>query len=668
MHPDVDAALARVRELLRPPPDLKLWEWADQHFQMSAEDGGKWTTHPYQRGIMEALTDPEVERVSVMKSARVGYTKIIEALVLYHMHQDPASMLLVQPTVEDAEGFSKSEIGPAIDRHDFLRGLVSDPKARRKASSGAGNTILAKEFLGRTLWMAGSNSGRGFRRIHARLAIGDEVDAWPASAGKTADGAGEGDPVELAWRRTQEAKLGRKLVLGSTPLDKGASRIEREFLASDQRRYDVPCPHCDHGQHLRWGGAEFDYGFKWPKGEPEGAFYLCEHCHCAIEETEKLWMLEQGIWRAREPFKGHAGFHIWAAYSLSPNATWRHIVSEWLRLHADPVTRKTWVNTWQGESWEQIGRSPSHSRLYQRREKFPALPPVGDAEPVLMVPTGGLVLTSMTDVQNDRLEVGVEAWGVGEENWKLEYHVLYGDPTAEPVWQQLWELLRRSRVAAEGQQVFIRSSCIDSGYAAQSVYAFVRPRPAYRTPDGRLSFLWATKGVPGVGSVWPSKPSKNTIGKSPLYPVKVDTAKDAIAARLELEPPGPGSIHFPTASAFGATYFEQLTAEHAIDDRDRKGFPVREWRLKEGHKRNEPWDVAVGNYAALCALYSVGFSFERESVWLSSSGPMRAQESEDPAALAAPAVHTPSQPPPRREQPRRRPQGWIGGGSNWFRR
>ena len=386
-----------LRELWRPPPDLKLWEWADQHFQMSAEDGGKWTTLPYQRGIMDALTDPEIERVSVMKSARVGWTKIIEALVLYHMHQDPASMLLVQPTVEDAEGFSKGEIGPAIERHDFVRHLVTDPKARR-GPPGSGNTILAKQFLGRTLWMTGANSGRGFRRIHARLAIGDEIDAWPPSAGD------DGDPIELMWRRTQEAKIGRKLAAGGTPLDKGASRIERMYLESDQRRYFVPCPHCDHGQYLRWGGVEFDYGIKWPKSEPELAFYLCESCHCVIDEASKPSMLEAGQWVGLQPFKGHAGFHIWAAYSLSPNATWGTIASEWVRLHGDPVTRKTWVNTWQGETWEHVGRSPSESKLSGRCEVYPSLPQVGEAEPALMVPAGGLILTSMTDVQNDRIE------------------------------------------------------------------------------------------------------------------------------------------------------------------------------------------------------------------------------------------------------------------------
>lgn len=587
--------------LWRPPPPRTLSEWADEHFYMSAEDGGKWRTLPYQRGIMDALTDPEVERVSVMKSARVGYTKILIAFVLYHMKHDPASLILAQPTVEDAEGFSKGEIAPAIARHDFLRGVVSEAKSK----VGGVNTILAKEYFGRTLWMIGANSGRGFRRIHARAGLGDEVDAWPPSAGA------DGDQVELLWRRTQEAKIGRKLVLGSTPLDKGASRIEASYKESDQRRYHVPCPHCDHGQALRFGGKDDDFGIKWDAGKPETAYYLCENCHAAIEEVEKPRMLAAGDWIAAEPFKGHAGFHLWAAYSLSPNATWGHLASEWVRLHGDPVTLKTFVNTWLGETWEQKGRSPKPDRLMDRRETLPA-----SSTGETLVPRDAVTLTSMTDVQLDRLEVGIEAWGIGEENWKIEYHVLHGDPTAEPVWQQLWELLQRPRVSERGIPLYVRSSCVDSGYASQSVYAFVRERPQYRLPDGRLGFLFATKGVTGTGNVWPARASTNTISKCPIYTVKVDAAKDVIAARLDIDEPGPGYVHFPTF--FGEDYFHQLTAEHSTDARDKRGFPVRTWRLKEGHKRNEPWDIAVGNYAALCALVTAGASLEDEAKWLAA--------------------------------------------------
>ena len=270
-----------------------------------------------------------------------------------------------------------------------------------------------------------------------------------------------------------------------------------------------------------------------------------------------------------------------------------------------------------------------------------------------MVPRDAVVLTSFTDVQMDRLETGIEAWGLGEENWKLEYHVLYGDPSAEPIWQELWALLSRTRTSERGVEMFVRSSCIDSGYASQSVYAFVRPRPVYKTADGRTAYTWATKGVPGTGNVWPHKPSTNTIGKCPIYPVKVDTAKDHVAARLSIEKPGPGYSHF--SSLFDESYFAKLSSEHAVDTRDAKGFPVRTWKMKAGHKRNEPWDVAVGNYAALCALYSMGFNLDRESIWM---------DARTPGVAAAEAA----QEAPRPAAAQQRGPNWLGVDQNWLRR
>lgn len=233
-----------------------------------------------------------------------------------------------------------------------------------------------------------------------------------------------------------------------------------------------------------------------------------------------------------------------------------------------------------------------------------------------MVPEGAVLLTSFTDVQLDRVETGVEAWGLGEENWKLEYHVLHGDPTAKPLWEELWELLLRPRHLAAGGVDYIRASGVDSRYAEQSVFAFTARRAIYRTPDKRRAYLWATKGVSGTGPVWPATPMKaGKAGKVPCYSVHVDAAKDMVFARTratersKVGERGPGYIHFPTF--LGEDWFRQYTAEHARDVTDRRGFPHRVYELKAGHRRNETLDVAVGNYAVLCGLFAIGYRLER---------------------------------------------------------
>lgn len=75
---------------------------------------------------MDAVTDPTVEKISVMKSARVGYTKILDHVVGYYLHQDPSPILIVQPRVEDAEDYSKSEIAPMLRDTPALVDIAPD--------------------------------------------------------------------------------------------------------------------------------------------------------------------------------------------------------------------------------------------------------------------------------------------------------------------------------------------------------------------------------------------------------------------------------------------------------------------------------------------------------------------------------------------------------------
>jgi phage terminase large subunit GpA-like protein len=609
---------------------------------------------------MDAMTDPLVDRVTWMKSKRVGYTKVLTALNGYHISQDPCSILHVQPTVEDAEGYSKDEIDPLVRDVAVVSDIFGVLGAKDK-----GNTILKKTYPGGTFYLTGANSGRGFRRISVRVVQFDEVDAYPKSAGK------EGDVISLGEGRAEDA-WNSLILIGSTPLIKGTSIVAASFEESDQRRYHVPCPHCDHGQALKWGGRDTDYGLKWPDGAPEQAAYLCENCHVLIEHSEKFGMIERGEWIAARPFKGHAGFHIWSAYSYLPKASWSKLAEQWERVDRNPTRLQVFVNTVLGEPWEEVGDAPSEERLMTRREVYPTrtIPSSTPDQPPKIenvVPIRAVVLTSSTDVQHNRLETQVVGWGRGEELWTLEYHVLYGDPTAEAVWQELEGVLTRPRHLERGGVDFIRSSTIDSGYASQSVYGFVAPRPIYRTADGRNAYTWATKGFAGTGHVWPKKPGKSSMANVPVYPVKVDTAKDTMASRAQtIENPGPGFIHFPTN--FGEDYFRQFTAEQAFDRTDKKGFPIRVWEMKKGRTRNEVWDTIVGNYAALCALYSVGFDLEAESDRVEqSSGGYDAADAEVAkqarAAEHAPPAEKPSTPSTPSSgkwlSPRRGGGGWL---------
>jgi len=270
---------------LFPDPVETISEWSDKFMKIpswSAEPG-PWRTSrpPYLKEIMDCLspTSP-IRRVVFMKPAQVGGTSAGQNWIGYTIHRAPTTMLIVEPTVELSARLSEQRIQPMIEDCEVLKGRVKDARER-----DSGNKIRSKKFLGGMMVLTGANSGVGLRFMSAKNLMLDEVDGYPLSVGK------EGAPVSVAEKRTiTYAQF--KIFLLSTPLLKHTSVIEPEFQASDMRRYTVPCPHCNSGLVLKWANL------RWPKGKPEEAQYLCEHCGELIAEHYKTQMLEQGQWIA----------------------------------------------------------------------------------------------------------------------------------------------------------------------------------------------------------------------------------------------------------------------------------------------------------------------------------------------------------------------------------
>jgi phage terminase large subunit GpA-like protein len=575
-------------QAFKPPEKLTLSEWADRYAFLSAEssaEGGRWHTLPYQKGIMDAITDPKVEQVTVMKSARVGYSKILNHAIAFHIHQDPCPIMLVQPTIEDAQGYSKEEIAPMLRDTPCLKGLVSESKAKDGA-----NTILQKQFPGGTLSLVGANSPRGFRRVSRRVVLFDEIDGYPASAGA------EGDQIKLGIRRT-EYYWNRSIVAGSTPTVKDFSRVERMFLQTDQRRYFVPCPDCGHMQYLKWPNI------RWTDGDPSTAGYCCESCGVIIPHSKKRWMVERGEWRATAPGNGkHVGFHIWAAYSYSPNATWPNLVEEFLDAKNDAEQLKTFVNTVLGETWEdEYASKVGADSLLERaaEEQYQQYVP----------PAEVLALTIGCDVQDDRLSLSVWGWGREEEGWLIDRVKIYGSPSRPEVWKQLDEILQKPYVNEADEEIKVLCCAIDSGgHHTQEVYQYSRERAAM----GVIAIKgMSQKGKPPLGKA--TKVDVDYKGKAlkkgaQLFPVGVDTVKSLLFGRLKHNDPGAGYLHFfPT---IGTDYFEELTAEKQIL-RFRNGYPERVW-VKKSQAPNEALDEMNYAYAALHRLYQ---KMDRRTIW-----------------------------------------------------
>jgi len=558
----------------KPPRKLSLSDWADEYAYLSAEssaEGGRWRTLPYQKGMMDAITNPDIEQITIMKSARVGYSKILNHVIAYHIHQDSCPIMVVQPTIEDATGYSKEEIAPMLRDTPCLHGLVSDAKAK-----DGQNTLLQKQFPGGTLSLVGANSPRGFRRVSRRIVLFDEIDGYPLSAGT------EGDQIKLGIRRT-EYYWNRKIVSGSTPTVKDFSRIEKMFLQTNQQRYYVPCPHCGHMQYLRWAQ------FKYENDDPDTVHYQCESCNYLIPRFKKRWMVERGEWRATAPGKSkHVGFHIWAAYSYSPNASWANLVEEFLLSKDDPEQLKTWINTILGETWEDEYQAKVGADALMIRASEATYERAKPPEEVLL-------LTAGIDTQDDRLSLSVFGIGRNEEMFLIDRQVLYGSPARADVWKQLDEVLLGKFKNVNDVELKIESAAIDTGgHFTHEVYQYVRER----SHIGLIGIKGVgQKGKPPLGK--PTKVDINFTGKAlkkgvQLFPVGVDVIKTTLSNKLKDAEVGKGYIHFyPTITP---DYFQELTAEKQVL-KYKNGYQERVW-VKKSNARNEALDEMVYAWAA----------------------------------------------------------------------
>ncbi|MDV7202268.1 phage terminase large subunit family protein [Roseovarius sp. 10] len=588
------------RRGMRPDPDLTVSKWADKHRKLSsrasAEPGQYRTARtPYLRAIMDALSpNNPAQRISFMKAAQVGATEAGNNWIGFVIHHAPGPMLAVLPTVEMAKRTSRGRIDPLIEDSPALKERVQPARSR-----DAGNSMLSKEFPGGILVLTGANSATGLRSMPARYVFLDEVDAYPASADE------EGDPVTLAEARTTTFAHRRKVFMVSTPTIRGLSRIEREFEASDQRRYFVPCPHCGHMQWLQFERL------RWDKGRPETAAYACEGCERPIAEHHKTDMLARGEWRATATSAdpNAIGFHLSALYSPIGWKSWEQIARDWLAAQGSDEMLRAARNTLLGETWVESGDAPEWQRLADRREAYAA-----------QIPMGGLFLTAGADVQKDRIEVDVWAWGRGLESWLVDHIVIPGGPGDPTCWKALTELLGQTWVHEQGAVMPIAKLAIDTGYETSAVYAWARAQGiAQVAPVKGLEGFNRATPVSGPTFVDATVNGRKLKRGARLWTVATATFKAETYRYLRIERPSDedrtlgapnpaGMIHLPDWT--DSEWLKQLVAEQLVTIRDRRGYARQEWQKMR--ERNEALDTRVYARAAAWILGADRFD---ERMW-----------------------------------------------------
>jgi phage terminase large subunit GpA-like protein len=568
---------ARLNSLFRPPPKITLSEWSDKYRRLSSESSaepGHWMTDkaPYEREIMNAISDPFTPQVVIVKASQLGATdSAILNPIGYHVSEDPCPILVVQPTVEIAEAFSTDRLVPMFRDSPRLNGLITEARSRDST-----NTLRRKSFKGGFLAIAGANSSATLSGRPVRIVLFDDVDRYPLSAGK------EGDPILLGIARTK-AFWNRKIVLVSSPSTKGISRIEKAFNNSTQEYWYLPCPKCEYLQILDWDRIDFDT-----------VTHRCEACNKYFEKWQ--WLNGEGQWIAHRPVdeKGRKvttrGFHLGGL--INPWLEWELMIAEFVvasraAAEGDIELLKVFRNTGLGLLWEDRSEKVDIDLYTYRREVYP---------PEIEIPDGVLVLTAGVDVGERQLNYEVVGWGRGKESWGIEYGWIEGDPTEEDVWTALDEAVYR-RVFSFGDKakIRIRRICVDSNYQGDYVHTYTRPRQPRCV---------SIRGEGGIGKPFIKAFGMSKFNRATVITLGVDAGKEEITHRLMVNAQGPGYCHFPKldsgepARGYDEEYFRGLTAEQRII-KHKHGFRTYIW-IKRVSQRNEPFDVR--NYA-LAALH-----------------------------------------------------------------
>jgi phage terminase large subunit GpA-like protein len=591
----VDRTFARSFANYTPPADLTVSEWAEAHRVLSREnsaESGPWRNArtPYLVEIMDAFTDPKVEKISLVASSQVGKSELELNIIGYIIDQDPGSILYIQPTVDDAKKFSRLRIAPMIRDSLTLRQKVADIKSR-----DSGNTMLQKSFPGGMLTIVGSNSASGLASTPAKYVLGDERDRWALSAGT------EGDPWALAEARTTTF-YNSKMVDVSTPTDKETSPIAKSFNEGTRERWCHKCPHCGEYSNIVFDNIKFDFETIGSGRKKDyvinSVSWSCPECGCLSSEDEMRRQPAEWIAENPEAYdKGHRSF--WLNAFSSPWQAWSKVVYSFLIARKDPQRLKVVYNTMLGELWQDRGDLEDEDTLLSRREDYGTRE---DGTPIEL-PDGVLVLTCGVDTQDAFFSYEVVGHGFYGETFGIKKGVIMGDPNDDDTWFRLDDVLDRVYRFKDGRGLTISMTCIDSGgHKTQSVYKHCRDRLSKR--------VFAIKGQGGDGIPFTKPPSKvkivvngKAIGQTYLYVLGVDAGKASIMSSLKVEEPGPKYCHFPKGEERGYdfNFFNELLSERLVQKTER-GRTRWAWERIPGIQHNEALDARNYAMAALRIL------------------------------------------------------------------
>ena len=573
----------------------------------------RYDVSPPLREIVDCMdVNSPVREVSVMKGAQIGATVgILENTIGYLIDVvKSAPCMMMTADQQLAQLRLESYIVPMILQSGLSAHIQSNDTLGRVKS---GATKARIEWTGGGFLMpVGALSAAKLRSVSIKYLLEDEIDAFPQTVGK------DGDPAKLAEARTKAYHNVRKILRLSTPLLKGTSRIEREFLRGDQRRYWVPCKRCNAFQVLEFQGRDLKTGHTWGLTWETDEYnniqagsvqYKCRFCGHLHSNADKSIIIPDGQWRpsARPASPDIRSYHLSAMYAPANMYPWDAIAGDWLQcwdIHHDRVKNvellQEFYNNNLGRSFVNLGDGIQFSVLSQHRRhcyKFGELP---NNHAVKYCESPILVVTCAVDVHKTFLAVGVFGWTRNKRAYLIEYLKFEGDceQLENPqTWGKLSELIEdKEYTADDGKRYRIALTLVDAGWSYQLVCEFCEQYAAAVYPIVGREFKTANLANKEFKSM---TTTLGTLG----YVVNVDRYKDKYAASLKRKWRGdcvqsPGHMNLP--SDINDRQLKEYTVESKRPKTHKETGKVLgyEW-FRPGGSRNELWDLTVYNSAAL---------------------------------------------------------------------
>lgn len=591
-------------------------EWAEKNRYMSQKISRKvgrfsFENAPYCREICDCFSkNNPIREVAVMKGVQLGLTtSVIENAIGYMIDNDAAPAMFVFPTDSDCKAYKETKIDGLIDNSGLRNKIFAETENRNTRRTG--DTAQKLDFSNGFLKFVSARKGNALRSSHIKWLFLDELDGYPDEI------KGEGSPIEIAIKRTDSYSEVRKICYNSTPILAHKSKINDLYLKGDQRKFFVPCPHCGKKQELVFyvsDGGEYPdkkaiiknkikykpYGVMFNaaecrEGNYDSVVYRCKHCGEEFGDYFKKSIEQEGEWipttSSKIPF--FRSYHISALYSLTK--PWWRIVYDFINAGSDPKKLQTFYNLDLGLPFEDRTGGVEYQTVHRLKD---------DTAPNNYVPKEALFLTACADIQRDRIECEIKAWGDRYRCWGIDHRIFKGNTSDlyDPCWEQLAKV--KDEIFTDGRQIEIMLVDSGDGETRDVVYSFCD-----LFGDGIILPLKGFVSTVRTREKYRIAEIKEFEGLN-LIEIYVDLYKNTLARYLSQED-REGDIYpdgwFSFANGYSDEYFRQLTTERKVKVTTPGGLTTVRWVQ---HGRNEAFDLNVYNLAA-CDLiiyqYSLAF-------------------------------------------------------------